>query len=300
MDPADAATQVLLVIGWREGKRYKLGRVDTETNITDYLGSLALAEEQRLSEKTARPYSVESTIEKNEYFIAETVDEEEEEALRSQLHAIGALPLITIDNLVKTSLSFYAVVVGDVSTNVKAFIKKTNPLVIAKGRGLLAVFGDALSKLEEPVFSIADSFDLIVYPDKIAILKEKPFQALFYEETGIDAKITTWVSKIGKYLPMDGKTKAQLEEMCRKGPRLRQKLQAIEQRGHLSSVTIAKFRNELKRLQIPVDRFVSRGQIVIPKKHEKQLLEVLNEDLFKGGFSGEEFAAERKSRADID
>lgn len=289
--------QTLLIIAWREGKRYKLGRVDTEKVITDYLRYLVVEEEKRLEKRTARPYSIESTIEKDEYFVAETVDVDEEEALRAQLRSIGALPLITVDRLEKTSLSFYAVAIGNNSSGIKAFIKKSNPLVIAKGGGLLAVFGDALTSLSRPVFAIEGSFDLVVYPDRIAILKDKPFQSLFYEETGINERIGVWVNKIEKSLPMHGEAKAKLAQMCQKGARLRLKLQAIEQRGHLSGVTITKFKSELKRLQIPPERFIYRGKLIIPDKHERQLLEVLNEDLFKGGLSGEEFAAERKSKA---
>lgn len=300
MSPQAAPSQTLLIIGWRDGKRYKLGRVDTEKSVTDYLAALVAAEEARLSQSKARAYSVESTIEAGEYFVAETAAPDEEEALRAQLRSIGGLPLVTVDRLEKTSLSFYAAVVGTEAAQIKAFIKKTNPLMIAKGGGLLTVFGDALSRLERPVFTIAGSFDLIVYPDCIAILKEKPFQALFYEETGINASIGGWVDKIARNLPMEDAAKTKLVGMCQKAVRLRQKLQAIEERGHLANVTVARLRSELRRLNIPPDRFITKGKLVIPDKHEKQLLEVLNEDIFKGGLSGEDFAAERKSRATID
>jgi hypothetical protein len=44
---------------------------------------------------------------------------------------------------------------------------------------------------------------------------------------------------------------------------------------------------------------VSEGNVVIPEAYERQLLEVLNEDLFKGGISGDDFAAERKTKTTV-
>jgi hypothetical protein len=290
--------QVLLAIGWRDGKRYKLGRVDTERPVTEHLRSLALRQEQKLEASTPRSYSVESTLEEDEYFVATTVLPDEEDALRRQLLSIGGLPLITVDRLEASSLSFYAVIVS-ATDGVKAYIKKSNPLIVAKAGGLLALFGDSLTHLEKPVFTIAETFDLVLYPDRIAIMREKPFTSLFYEETGINAKIIGWVDEIALHLPMHVNTKATLTRLCQKGLRLRLKLQAIEERGHLSNLTMAKFRKELQRLGIPANRFISGGKIVIPGAYERQLLEVLNEDLFRGGFSGDDFAAERKTKTSV-
>lgn len=294
-----ADEQVLLVIGWRDGKRYKLGRVDTERLITETLQILALDQERKLAASQARPYSVESTLDADEFFVTASAVPDEEEALRRQLVSVGSLPLITVDLLEKTSLSFYAVVMGSDPTKIRAYIKKHNPLIVAKGGGLLALFGDALTRLEKPVFTIADSFDLVLYADRIAVIHEKPFQALFYDETGINGKIEGWIEKIALGLPMEPDTKAKLTILCQRGPRLRLKLQAIEERGHLSSLTLSTFRSELRRLGIPVNRFIKGGKLVLAEKYERQLLEILNEDLFKGGFSGDDFAAERKTKTTV-
>lgn len=288
-------SDVALVVASREKDAFNFGVIDTAANVTDYLHNLVGDVEDTLNQRTARRYSIEADMEDDEYLTTSLAQRAEEVALRADIVNLDAMRQVGSRDLMETKLTFYAVVVGSRPANRTAYVRKTNPMKIAKPGWGAFEFGDTLTSITNPIFVVEDSFDLILRPDAIDILRPSAFESLFYDLTGVDTKIRSWITNISKALPVESKTAKLLSEACRAKPRLRRRLQAIQERGHLRGVTVEQFRREVRRLGYDPARFLLDGQIAARMPDYGVLLQILNEDLFRGGLTDEEFAAERKT-----
>ena len=287
---------IALIVAWRERGEFRFRQVDTAREVTRYLRSLVVTVEDNLAGRQRRPYSIEADIEDDEYLFASLDGREEEAALRDSIVNIDAMDQIGSHELPERALAFYAVVVGNRPAQRTAYVRKTNPMKIAKPGWGVFEFGDTLTAIANPVFVVEDRFDLILRPDAIEIIAPKVFEALFYELTGVDARIRTWIRNLSRRLPMARPTIDLLTTACRSRARLRRRLHAIHERGHLGNVTMQQFRREVRRLGYQPARFVHNGRIAADEVDYGLLLQILNEDLFRGGLTDEEFAAERKTR----
>jgi hypothetical protein len=287
---------VALIVAWRERGQFQFRLVDTAREVTQYLRRLTNATEATLEGLQRRPYSIEADIEDDEYLSASLDGREEEIALRDAIVNLDAMHQSGSNQLREHTLTFYAVIVGNRPANRTAYVRKSNPMRVAKSGWGLFEFGDTLTTIDNPVFVVEDRFDLILRPDAIEILTPKVFENLFYELTGVDARVRTWVRNIGRQLPMSAGTVDLLTVACRSKPRLRRRLHAIQERGHLENVTMQQFRREVRRLGYEPLRFIQNGHISAAEEDYGVLLQMLNEDLFRGGLTDEEFAAERKTR----
>jgi len=292
---ATRVPNVALVVAWRERGEFHFKLIDTSKQVTNYLRGLADNANELLENFDARPYSIEADLEQDEYFTASLEGREEEAALRNLIVNVDGMDQVGSANLPERPLTFYAVVVGNRPESRTAYLRKTNPMKVAKPGWGLFEFGDTLTTIDNPVFVVESSFDLILRPDVIDILRPAVFENLFYEMTGVDAKIRGWVTSISRALPMDRMTAGLLTAACRTKPRLRRRLQAIQERGHLANVTLAQFRREIRRHNLEVARFIKNGEISADEVNHGLLLQILNEDLFRGGLTDEEFEAERKT-----
>lgn len=289
---------VSLTVAWRERRAFRFSLVDTTRGVTGYLRQLVESTESRLEGLQPRSYSIEAGVEDDEYLVASLDGREEESELRNAIVNLDAMNQIGSSQLREQSLTFYAVVVGDEPATRTAYVRKTNPMRVAKSGWGLFEFGDTLTTIANPVFVVEDRFDLILRPDSIDILSPNVFESLFYELTGVDARVRTWVRNVSRRLPMAPQTIELLTTACRSKPRLRRRLHAIQERGHLAKVTIQQFRREVLRLGFHPLRFIRNGQIAADETDYGVLLQILNEDLFRGGLTDEEFAADRKTRVD--
>lgn len=234
--------------------------------MTQYLRRLVSTTEETLDGLQDRPYSIEADIEDNEYLLASLDGREEEIALRDAIVNLDAMDQTGSNQLREHTITFYAVVVGNRPANRIAYVRKTNPLKVAKPGWGLFEFGDTLTTIANPVFVVEDRFDLILRPDAIDILAPKVFENLFYELTGVDARVRRWVRNIGRHLPMSAGTVDLLTTACRSKPRLRRRLHAIQERGHLGNVTMLQFRRELRRLGYEPLRFIETDKLLRPRR----------------------------------
>jgi hypothetical protein len=286
---------IALVVAWRERNGFQFGHVDTARAVTQHLRRLITDIEGGLEEKESRRYSIEADLEDDEYMTASLDGRDEEAALRDSIVNLDGMDQVGSADLPDRPLTFYAVVLGNQRARRTAYIRKSNPMKVAKPGWGLFEFGDTLTTIRNAVFIVEDRFDLILRPDAIDVLTPKVFENLFYELTGVDARVRDWVRGIARHLPMGDGVVDLLTTTCRAKPRLRRRLHAIQERGHLAHVTLQQFRHEVRRHGYEATRFIRNGQIVADEDDYGVLLQILNEDLFRGGLTDEEFAAERKT-----
>lgn len=77
--------------------------------------------------------------------------------------------------------------------------------------------------------------------------------------------------------------------------RRRRRLEAIAERGHLASVSSRKLKLEIVRLGLDASRLMAGNKLIVNDETIDDVLKLLNEDLFIGGLSGNEFEVDKKA-----
>jgi len=203
---------------------------------------------------------------------------------------LGQLPANDIPRL-----WFYAVLVGDDPENRTAFIRKTDPHVVTRGGGFVLTLGDALRVIDNPVFVMEDRFDLIVFDEGLAVLRLTPFEIMFRQADELEARADEWVTGISDHVAVSPEGLGILTEGARRNTRVARRLRSIYDRGHLQGVEVATIRQAAAERGLEPDELFDGERLLITAETDLMvLLRLLNEDLFSGGLTGQEFAADRK------
>jgi hypothetical protein len=158
------------------------------------------------------------------------------------------------------------------------------------------VFTETLSKIDAPLFTFDNSIDMIIDPSRgAAILGLGAFEMLFRSSPDIIARTPQYVAEIASALPIDSQSMETLTAVANGNNSIRRRLQSIVARGHLSSVSIGHIRSELENYGLEVDRFIVDGKLRFDRADAKDIMKLLNEDLFRGGLSNQAFQVDRKS-----
>ncbi len=312
---------VALVVAWRRGKGYDFGRVRTAEAFTHELGIVADAAEHAIATRHREAYSIGDEIDDDEYMVAqipqaEGVPEAREGDGNPQRPARSTNPadprefrrrLVTTGGMASVGrrfleeaaasfvIAFYAIVRGvDVDDRI-AYVRHLNPLRLAKPGNILATLGQTLSRLTHPVFALDDRIDLVLRPNRIDILDKTFFDGLFFSLSGQDERLDRIVEETLATLPIQENTLAALVERARGRKRARRKMLEIQHSGHLATVTMVDFRRALAEDGLEEGRFIDAGGSIYADENDSDLLlEILNEDIFKGALTGRRLAASRK------
>jgi hypothetical protein len=192
-------------------------------------------------------------------------------------------------------LWFYAAVVGDEPERRTAFVRKADPHKFAKAGRFFLTFGEALSKIDEPVFMLEHRFDLLIVEEGgLAVINPVAFEMLFRGAPELAKRIPHWAQAISDHLPIAGDGVDRLVEAAARDVRLARRLKSIAESGHLENVTMDRLRKEIKAQGLDKAGLIENGALVIDAEDPSTLLRLLNEDLFVGGLSGIAYAADRK------
>jgi hypothetical protein len=108
--------------------------------------------------------------------------------LLEQIMRAASLPLATENELRNHTLTLYALVVGDDPNSLMAFVRKSNPIQLAK-KSLVAIFDQTLTRIERPLLAFDDQYDLVIYPTgKVHILNQRNFEVLFKDSEAVLAR----------------------------------------------------------------------------------------------------------------
>ena len=103
------------------------------------------------------------------------------------------------------------------------------------------------------------------------------------------------VEGIAEHLPHAGNGAEVLAEKARANGRLRRRLRAIHDRGHLGDVDIETVRNHIREVGLSEDERIAGDELVVDEADPMTLLYLLNEDFFTGGLTTIGFRSERKA-----
>jgi hypothetical protein len=203
--------------------------------------------------------------------------------------------MATLDDLRKRTLAFYALIVGDASSDRRLYVKRGNPVKLGD-KGLVGIFDDTLTRVTNPVFAFSPSFDVAITFEGVWALDQKNFEGLFKESEAVLAKTGEWIEALSTALPIADEGKEEFGLRLRQNSLLRRKIQSVLRSPHLSTLTVAKLKRRMISRGLDPSRLVSDGKLIFNRETERDLLQLLNEDLFTGDFSGEQYAAGRKAK----
>jgi len=139
-------------------------------------------------------------------------------------------------------------------------------------------------------------FDVVIYQDKVRILNQKNFEGLFKESDVVLAKTAEWADKLSKSLPIDAAGAGWLAKRLRETSVMRRRVQSILKSQYLFTLTIDTLRIAMIARGLDPDKLIDGGSLALIKETECDLLLFLNEDLWTGDFSGEQYCMRRPGR----
>jgi hypothetical protein len=289
---ADAAT---LVVAWRSGRFAACRVVKAGGEVIDALRGYAKDSLRLVQESRGRQYNPDDIQETEDIYLSANQEELLDTALLAQIKRGASLPQVTPDELHKKRLALYALLVGNDPDSRMIFIRKGNPVSLAS-KGLVAIFDRTLTRVTQPILAFDAAFDLILYLNEALIFSQPNFEALFKESDAVLAQTAKWVEDLGEILPIAEGGKAYLAGRLRQNSLMRRKVQSILRSSYLLKLTPDILSNSMKQHGLDPAELMMNGELVFTKETETDMLYLLNEDLWTGDFSGDQYAAARKER----
>ena len=298
LEPVDYAS-VALVVGRRRGKDVEAGQVSLGAGVADELRGIAREVAEGLQQMRQQAWTAETAWERDELRRIQLSQLDDDNAVLRALSAreFQDLPL---DALRDQSLLFYAIVVGSqpatgAADERRIFLRKTNPRLGAERKVVTILTGDELTRITQPLFTFDRKVDMVLVPGEgVLALAEFPFDMLFRDTPELLAKTPALARRLASHLPMAPGSEDVLVTAATKYARVRRRVLASAERGHLVDVTAAKLRSEFKRQQLDPGDFLRNGRLMLTEENILEAVRVLNEDLLTGGLSGQRFEIERK------
>jgi hypothetical protein len=176
------------------------------------------------------------------------------------------------------------------------FVHKNSPIQLAR-KPLVAGFADAtLTQMSDPVLAFDPNFDLVITPDKLYILDHKDFEGLFKDSDAVLARAKDWSKELTSKLPStDGSAEA-VEAILRRNGVVRRKVTSILRRPYFQTLDKTVLKERLKEHNLDETTYFPDEKLNFTAETIVTLVRLLNEDLFRGDFSSEQFAASGKQR----
>lgn len=286
--------EISLIVAWRRGNTIESGEIRVADDVADHLRAAARETLEVLQTAELVPYTPETVIEPGEAVYVRDDALVAESPVTAAVLPDAPPDLLRARTLPERSLLLYAVNM-DTDQGPVAFVRKRNPQAVTRAGRMYALLGNALTSIEQPVFALEAGFDLLVGEHGVIATDINVFELLFRETDAVLARIPDWVAGIAAHLPLAGNGAEVLAEKARSNSRLRRRLRAIDERGHLRDVGIEAVRRHIQELGLAEDELIAGGEILVDDADPATLLYLLNEDFFTGGLTSSRFRSERKA-----
>ncbi|WP_280390947.1 Kiwa anti-phage protein KwaB-like domain-containing protein [Nocardia brasiliensis] len=215
--------------------------------------------------------------------------------LLSTLEQGQSLLTATDDDLRNHRIACYGIVVGTGDRRT-IYVRRGNPIQLASKTLLARVAGDSLDRLTTPLFAYDQRIDLIVTPTTVYVLSKRDFEMLFKDSETVLAKAETWIDELSEHLPLSTDSKGYLAQALRSNSLLRRKVHSVLRRRYVATLAPQTIEAKMRDHGLDPSVLMPDGDIVFTRETTPDLLRLLNEDLFAGDFSGDQYAAGTKSR----
>ncbi len=301
----DRQQSLTLSVGWRSGQKTKLRQISIGGDVEQAFRTVLHSALEDLNQREAEPWSPDADLTPETYLVLAVADlgdapvlaaEHGGMSLAAALQAAEALPAMHPEDLPAGDLSFYALTVGNTAGRRTVFLRRTNPRRGLKKGRIYTFLGDSLQRLDEPIFAFDDLIDLMFVDDRLAVLSQTVFAAMFRDQDVLAAQIPAWADELHSVVPVSDDGRQRLISRALKDTRLRARLEAIVHRGHLPTVDSATMTQAMADAGLDPSTLIDAdGKLCLEEDDIPQMLYFLNEDLFVGALTTTGFRADKKA-----
>jgi hypothetical protein len=294
-DEIDMSALATLVVAWRSRQNVDVRAVKAGEEVVEALREHAQEAVDKIATGQGCPYNPDDEQEAECPFLTADRSEVLDTALLEQLNRGASLRQASPDDMRQQTLALYAVLVGDDPDSRIAFVRRGNPVRLAT-KSVVGVFDQTLTRVQQPILAFDASFDVIFHGDAVWIMNQKNFEALFKESEAVLAKTEEWAESLNERLPLADDSQQWLAQRLRQNSVMRRKVQSILRSPYISALTPDMLRQKMTAHDLIAEDLMKDDALIFNKETEQDILLLLNEDLWTGDFSGEHYAAARKSR----
>jgi len=295
IEELDIGAAATLIVAWRAGHSAHGAVLKAGGQVIDALREHARGALDIVRSGNGRPYNPDDEQDDETPYLTASQDELLDTVLLEQIRLGASLPLIGPGDLTKRTLALYALLIGNDPDSRAIFVRKGNPVSLAT-KSVVAIFDDTLTRVTQPILAFDSAFDVILLDSSVWVLNQKNFEGLFKESEAVLARTAEWVDHLNQVLPISAESKEWLAERLRQNSVMRRKVQSILRSTYLSRLTPDTLRAKMAGHGLAAEVLIKDGSLVFNKDTERDLLLFLNEDLWTGDFSGDQYAAARKAR----
>jgi hypothetical protein len=292
----DMGASATLIVAWRTGHHANGAVVNSGGDVIDALREHAESARAAILSGRGQPYNPDDEQEDDVPFLTATQDELLDTALLDQLRLGSSLPPIDPGELKRRTLALYALLIGNDPASRVIFVRKANPVSLATKSVVARLLDSTLTRVTEPIFAFDSSFDAVLWESDVWILRQKNFEALFKESEAVLASTSKWADELSQVLPISGDGLEWLAARLRQNSVTRRKVQSILRSPYVSKIDAVALRAKMAAHGLDAAELMRDDALVFNKDTERDLLLLLNEDLWAGDFSGHQYAAARKAR----
>ncbi|QNN52314.1 hypothetical protein [Nocardioides mesophilus] len=206
------------------------------------------------------------------------------------------LPVLTPQSIPAANLELYALTIGNTPGSRAAFVRRANPRRGLRAGRLLTSLSDTLTRIDEPVFGFDLNIDLIFVGERVHVLSQSTFRALFRDQEALTAQVPAWTGDLAGHLPISQAGLDRLAAKALRDRRIASRLETIVNRGHLDGITSDRIRETMTQVGLDPDVLLTdAGELEFADEHIPTVLQFLNEDLFYGAITNVGFRADKKA-----
>jgi hypothetical protein len=292
----DPEGPIALVVVWPRGNGYDGGYVKIEDEVAAHLRRACANTIAKFGDREPREYFADMQLEDEEFLYVNDEDLVGDSAVADYVLPAVRLQTVNSRSLPSRRIALYAAVLGT-GEDMVAFVRKSNPRNGVRSGSLLGSLGNTLTKIDKPIFTLDDHFDLILDEAGITALSQNTFEVLFRDTPSLQQRIPEWIEAIGDTNhPFADDGAERLAKRCQTDGRLRKRVRNIAERGHLARVGPDRIREHLRDLRMNEGDFLTEAdELLLDDADPFRLVYLLNEDFFKGGLTDVSFRSDRKA-----
>lgn len=301
----DVGEALTLSVGWRSGRKTKLGQLTMASDVAAEIGAIVAATLADLDERSPETWAPDADLSPETYLMMEARDlgeapllasEHGELTLAEALMSAESLPVLRPNELPVPDLTFYAITLGDAPGQRVAFLRRANPRRGLRRGRLMTSYSDVLTRIESPVFAFDDLVDLVFWGDSVLVLSQTAFTAIFRSQETLMAQVPGWTSELAQHVTISAQGQERLSAKAIRDSRVKMRLESIVKRGHLADVEPAVISERMTVVGLDAAALLDpEGRLLLEDEDIPSVLQFLNEDLFVGALTSTGFRADKKA-----
>jgi hypothetical protein len=296
----DLGAAATLIVAWRAGQGASGAALKAGGDVIDALREHAQTALATVLSGGGHPYNPDDEQEDDVPFLTASQDELLDTVLLEQVLLGSSLPFITPGDLRRRTLALYALLIGNDPASRVIFVRKANPVSLASKSVVAMLFDDTLTRVTEPILAFDAAFDAVLFKSNVWILQQKNFESLFKESEAVLARTSQWADELSHVVAMTDDGREWLATRLRQNSVIRRKVQSILRSPYVSKINAEELRTTMHVHGLDPAGLMKDDSLIFNKDTERDVLLLLNEDLWAGDFSGNQYAAARKSRRPVD